>query len=101
MSKQIKRTEIKDNDRVQLSTYFEVYSHGNGFQLKKGDTTYSIIPIKKPREFGWGIGWEVNRSKNQFDNLVKAIEYVLKQEQVQVPVWPVKDFYNIQEEASK
>lgn len=96
MTKEIKNSGIKDNDRVELSSYFEVYSHGNGFQLKREDTTYSIIPIKRAREgFGQYIGWEVNSDKHRFDNLVEAIEYVLEKEQVEVPVWPIKDFYEL------
>lgn len=91
--------DFKHNDRVKLSEVFQVHAHGNGFQLKRKDTTYSIIPIKQARETGFGqkIGWEVNKDTNRFDELHKAIEYVLEQEDVSVKVESIKEYYGIEE----
>lgn len=94
---EIKRSDIKDNERVELSVYFDVFSHGNGFQLKREDNYYSIIPIKKAREKGFGqeIGWEVNNDKNRFDSLIEAIKYVLDEEGVSVKVHSIQEFYGM------
>ena len=88
----IKNSGMKDNDRVELSGYFDVFSHGKGFQLKKEDRTYSIIPVDGRLS---DFRWEVNSYENQFEDLVSAIEFVLKEEDVSVKVHGIKEFYNI------
>jgi len=96
----VKSEDFKENDRVELSGYFDVHAHGNGFQLRRDGNFYSIIPIKKPRDQGFGqkIGWEVNRDKNRFDELHEAIEYVLDQEKLSVRVENIREYYGKEDE---
>lgn len=76
---EVKSEVFKENDRVELSGYFDVHAHGNGFQLRRDDNFYFIIPFaKKHDQLGVKeIGWEVNSGENRFDELHEAIEYVL------------------------
>ena len=91
----IKDSDFKDNDRVELSGYFDVYTHANGFQLKKEDRTYSIIPIDGRLS---NFRWEVNNDQNQFEDLPSAIEYILDEENISVKVHSIKEFYGIGDE---
>ena len=89
---EIKRSDIKENDRVELSEYFDVFSHGNGFQLKREDRTYSIIPVDGRLS---DFRWEVKSDENQFKDLVSAIKFVLEEEDVSVKVHGIREFYDI------
>jgi len=86
------------SDRVKLSDYFDVYAHGKGFQLKKDDETYSIVPVKLQSEgfLHQSIGWEVDECGNNFHELHEAIEYVLNLEGITVEVYNLKEFYDIE-----
>jgi len=96
---ELKSEDFKQNDRVELSGYFDVHAHGNGFQLRRDGNFYSIIPVaKKHDQIGVKeIGWEVNSDKNRFDELHKAIEYVLDEENVSVKVENIKEYYGKEE----
>ena len=93
----VKSENFKANDRVELSGYFDVHAHGNGFQLRRDDTPYSIIPVIKKDSWGRSIHWEVNSHENRFDELHEAIEYVLDQENVSVSVESIKEYYEMEE----
>jgi hypothetical protein len=96
---ELKSKDFKKNDKVELSGYFDVHSHGNGFQLRREDNYYSIIPVaKKHDQLGVKeIGWEVNNHKNRFDELHEAIEYVLEEEGVSVKIENVREYYGKEE----
>lgn len=88
----LRSSDIKENERVELSGYFQVYSHGNGIQLVRDNRTYSIVPVLGRSK------WEVNdyqkeSSYPRFDDLNQAIEYVLEEESVEVKVHGPSDFY--------
>jgi hypothetical protein len=102
---EIKSEDLKKNDRVELSGYFDVHVHGNGFQLRREDRTYSIIPFVKGIEhFGTAENlWEVSGSEgsdgiNRYDSIHDAIEAILDEEEVSVKVESIKEYYNIEEE---
>lgn len=90
-----KSSGFKDNDRVELSGYFDVFTHGNGFQLRREDRTYSITPVDGRLS---DFKWEVNSDENQFEDLPSAIEYVLQEEDVSVKVHNIEEFYDIDDE---
>lgn len=94
----VKSEDFKENDRVELSGYFDVHAHGNGFQLRREDRTYSIIPVDGRLS---NFKWEVNKSKNTFDELHDAIEYVLDEENISVKVETVKEYYGMEEVEEK
>jgi len=100
--REVKSENFKHNDRVELSAYFDVHAHGNGFQLRRDDRTYSIIPV--PEDYNIEgvkeIGWEVNNDRHRFGELHKAIEYVLEEENVSAKVEPIMEYYG-KEEADK
>lgn len=101
---EIKSEELKKNDRVELSGYFDVHVHGNGFQLRKDDRTYSIVPyVKGIEHFGTAENtWEVSGPEgsdgiNRYDSIHDAIEAILDEEDVSVNVESIKEYYNIEE----
>jgi hypothetical protein len=96
----VRSEDFKENERVELSGYFDVHAHGNGFQLRRDGSFYSIIPIKKSRDEGFGqkIGWEVNSDKNRFDELHKALEFVFEEEGVSVSVEEIREYYGKEDE---
>jgi hypothetical protein len=94
-SEGLKSKDFKENERVTLSGYFDVHVHGNGFQLRRNGNFYSIVPVAKKHDLIGvkEIGWEVNNDDHRFDELHKAIEYVLKEEKLSVYVEDVEEYY--------
>lgn len=102
---EIKFEELKKNDRVELSGYFDVHVHGNGFQLRREDRTYSIVPyVEGIEHFGTAENtWEVRGEEgsdgiNRYDSIHDAIKAILEHEGVSVNVENIKEYYNIREE---
>jgi len=93
----IKQHDFKENDRVELSGYFDVHVHGNGFELRRDDRTYSIIPyVAGVEHFGtaennWEVrGEEGSEGINRYDSIHGAIQAILEHEAVSVKVESIK-----------
>ena len=105
---EVKNQDFKANDRVELSEYFDVHVHGNGFQLRRDDRTYSIVPyVKGIEHFGTAENtWEVSGPEgsdgiNRYDSIHDAIQAILEHEGVSVKVESIKEYYKIEEEVQK